>query len=340
MRFNTLAREADTNRTLYDGLLQRFKELNAASGISASNVSIIDDADPPLFPSSPNMLKNLALALLFGVSLAAIVVFFKDQFDDAIRVPEDVEQKLQIPLLGVIPKAQREEPEDALLDPKSPISEAYNSLRGSLMYATPEGLPPVMLVTSAQPSEGKSTTSYAIASSFSRMGRSVILIDVDLRRPSLHKRMGYDNARGLSTLLTSSDPIDTVTHDSNQPGLTYVPSGPIPPSPTEIISSRRMQEVIDEFAAAYDVVILDSPPILGLADAPTISALVDGVVFVIEADRARRGTLKTSMRRLRSMRPNILGAVLTKFDANKAGNRYSEYYGYDYYQYIPDEKKV
>ena len=340
VRYNTLAREADTNRQLYDSLLQQYKNLNAAAGISASNVAIIDDADPPLNPSAPNLFKNLAGALMIGFVVAAFTVFLKDQFDDAIRVPEDIEQKLQLPLLGVIPKALRQEPEDALADPKSPISEAYNSLRGSLLYSTPRGLPPMLLVTSAQPSEGKSTSSYAIASSFARMGQSVLLVDVDLRRPSLHKRIGSDNAVGISTLLTSDADFRSVLSDSGQPNLTLITSGPVPPSPTEIITSARMQQLLDELGEAYDVVILDSPPILGLADAPTLSALVDGVVLVVEAGRTRRGTLKTSLRRLRSMRPNILGALLTKFDANKAGNRYSEYYGYDYYQYSPDEKRT
>ncbi len=333
VKYSLLAREADTNRQLYDGLLQRFKELNASSGISLSNISIIDSAEVPAGPSSPNLMKNLMIAFLIGIGLAAVTVFFKDQFDDSIRVPEDVETKLAIPLLGVVPRSHSEEPEDALSDPKSPISEAYNSLRGSLLYSTSEGLPQVLLVTSAQPSEGKTTTSYAIASSFARMGKTCLLIDADMRRPSLHRRVGNDNARGLSTLLTSQELLEGVLLPSGLDGLTLLTSGAIPPSPTELLSSIRLEKILQEAARAFEVVVVDSPPILGLADAPTMAALVDGVVFVVEADRNRRGSLKTALRRLRSMRPVILGAVLTKFDPLKAGNRYSEYYGYEYYQY-------
>ncbi len=333
VKYSLLAREADTNRQLYDGLLQRFKELNASAGISLSNISIIDTAEVPGGPSSPNLLKNLMIAFLAGIGLAAITVFFKDQFDDSIRVPEDVETKLGLALLGVVPRAQGEEPEDALVDPKSPISEAYNSLRGSLIYASPDGLPQIMLVTSAQPSEGKTTTSYAIAASFARMGKAVLLIDADLRRPSLHRRVNYDNERGLSTLLTSHETVESVLLPSGQDGLTLMTSGVIPPSPTELLSSVRLEQVLQEAARTFEVIVIDSPPILGLADSPTMSALADGVVFVVEADRSRRGSLKTALRRLRAMRPIILGAVLTKFDPLKAGNRYSEYYGYEYYQY-------
>lgn len=338
VQYNLLAREADTNRTIYDGLLQRYKELNAAAGITASNISVVDDADPPLGPSSPNLFLNLAIALLLGLGLAGLVVLFREQFDDAIRVPEDVENKLHLPLLGVIPKSD-DEPEAALSDPKSIISEAYNSLGGSLLYSTTEGLPEVILVTSAQPSEGKSTTSFAIASGFARIGKRTVLVDMDLRRPSIHRRVGFDNDRGMSNLLTSRDPIETVLVESGQPNLKVISSGPVPPSPTELIASTRMRALVEELSEKFDVVVIDSSPILGLADAPLMAALADGVLLIVEAERSRRGTLKSSLRRLRSMRPVILGAVLTKFDPNKAQNRYSEYYGYDYYQYETGSSK-
>jgi capsular exopolysaccharide synthesis family protein len=333
VRYSLLAREADTNRQLYDGLLQRYKELNASAGIALSNISIIDAAEVPEGPSSPNLFKNLLVAILIGMGLAGLTVFFKDQFDDSIRVPEDVEAKLGLPLLGVVPKAQGEEPEDALADPKSPISEAYNSLRGSLLYSTAQGLPQIILLTSAQPSEGKTTSSFAVASGLARMGKTVLLVDADLRRPSLHRQIDYDNSRGLSTLLTSHDGLDTAVMPSGQENLTLLTSGAIPPSPTELLSSQRLEHILQEAARQFEVVVIDSPPILGLADAPTMAAMADGVIFVVEADRNRRGALKTALRRLRAMRPVVLGAVLTKFDPLKAGNRYSEYYGYEYYQY-------
>ncbi len=338
VQFNILAREANTNRILYDGLLQRFKELNAAAGISASNIAVIDNADPPLGPSSPNLMTNLLIGLILGSGLAAGVALVRDQFDDSIRVPEDVEHKLDLSLLGVIPKSDDDVGEE-IADPKSAVSEAYSSLGGSLLYSTSEGLPQVMLITSAQPTEGKSTTSFAIATGFARIGRRTVLIDADLRRPSLHRRIGTGNEAGMTTLLTSSDAVETAIIAAAQPGLSLITSGPIPPAPTELIASHRMQALLDELAEKFDVVIIDSPPILGLADAPLMAPLADGVIMVIEADRSRRGTLKASLRRLRAMRPLILGAVLTKFDARKSsyGYGYSEYYSSSYYQYRAED---
>lgn len=336
VQYRLLEREADTNRTVYEGLLQRYKELNAAAGISASNIAIIDTAVPPIRPSSPNLLRNLLLALVLGITSSGIVIYLRTLLDDSVKVPEDVEGKLQMPLLGVIPLAKELDIDSAMEDPKSTISEGYNSLRSALLYSTATGLPKTLLVTSSQPSEGKSTTSLAIAKGIARLGRSVVLLDVDLRRPALHRTipmLNGENDRGVTNILTSQSTIEEVLRDTDVEHLKIITSGPIPPSPTELLSSNRMTQMIEELSAKFDLVLLDSPPVLGLADSPLMAALVDGVVIVIQSDRSRRGSLKASLRRLRNMRTTILGGVLTKFDPSDMGNRYSEYYGYNYYQY-------
>ena len=332
VQYNLLAREADTNRALYDGLLQRYKELNAAAGVATSNVAIIDQAEPPLGPSSPNHTRDIMLALILGLFLAALMVFLSIQLDDAIRVPEDMETKLGLPLLGIVPHSEGD-PQEALLDPKSQLSEGYNALRASLLHSTPAGLPAVLLITSAQPGEGKTTTAQAVSLTLARLGKTVLLVDGDLRRPAIHRVFGLANERGLSTLLTTLDPLESVVHASIEPRLSLLPSGPVPPSPTELVASNRFRSLIDQMAEKFDVVVIDSPPILGLADAPTMSAMVDGVVFVVEAGRGRRGGLKAALRRLRSMRPNLVGGVLTKFDTSQAANKYSDYYGSHNYEY-------
>ena len=172
---------------------------------------------------------------------------------------------------------------------------------------------------------------------FARMGRKVLLVDADLRRPSVHRLIGNENRHGLSSLLVSADPAGSAVVRSAQPNLDVLPSGPIPPNPTELLTAPRMIALLDEFASQYDVVILDSPPVLGLADAPALAALVDGVVFVIEAERGGRGSLKTALKRLRAVNGAVLGGVLTKFDPSELGNRYSEYYGASYYRYDAGE---
>ena len=325
---------SEQDRDVKYNLLERFKDLNASAGISISNVSIIDTADVPLSPTSPNIPINLLVGLLTGVVLAAITVLVKDYFDDSIRVPEDIEAKLNLALLGVIPKSSSGNPTDELGDPKSGLTEAYNSLRGALLYAHSGGLPETLLVTSAQASEGKTTTSYAIALGLARIGKRVLLIDADMRRPSLHRLIDSDNGRGFSNLLTSLDPISSAALPGGAENLWLITSGPIPPSPTELLASGRLKALLNEGSKEYDVVVIDSPPVLGLADAPLMSALVGGVVFVVEADRSRHGSLRSALRRIGSMRAIMLGSVLTKFDPFKRNNRYySSYYGYEYYQY-------
>jgi Mrp family chromosome partitioning ATPase len=157
-----------------------------------------------------------------------------------------------------------------------------------------------------------------------------------LRRPALHRAISIlngENSRGVSSILTSQGTVDEVIRDTDIELLKVITSGPIPPSPTELLSSSQITRLVEQLSKRFDLVILDSPPILGLADSPMMSILVDGVVIVIQSDRSRRGSLKASLRRLRSMRANILGGVLTKFDPTASSNRYSEYYGYSYYQY-------
>ena len=341
VRYNVLAREADTARSIYEGLLQRHRELNASAGIASSNIAIIDRAQVPSSPSSPSLPRNLAIGLLLGMAMAVAAVFLRDQLDDVIHTPEDVESKLGLSLLGVVPRSERDAPLEDLAEPKSAIAEAYNSMRGALLYSTPKGLPKIIVVTSAQAAEGKSTTSFAMAAGFARIGIAPLLIDADLRRPALHRLAGIKTEKGLTDLLVSQgDPADLgVSIEVGDARFDLLPAGPLPPSPSELLSSPRMAQLLEAFAQRYGVVIVDSPPILGLADAPMLAAIGDGTVFVVEAERGRSGSLKAAIRRLRAMEPTILGAVLAKFDPAKSGNRYSAYYGYDYYAYSEERSE-
>lgn len=331
VRYNILAREADTNRTLYDGLLQRYKDLTAQAGISSSNILLIDPADPPLGPSSPNLFKNLMYALFAGILLAAAMVFIRMQLDDVIRVPEDAEEKLGLPVLGVIPRPSDSVATD-LQDPKSQMSEAYNSLRSAIGFSMPENAPPVLLVTSATAAEGKSTTAISIARGFARLGARTLLVDVDLRRPSVHRLVDALNEKGLSSVLTAKDKLaDAIIHDEAS-GIDVLPAGPLPTSPSELFSSGRFTLLLEELVSQYDKIILDSPPVLGLADAPTISTMAGAVLFVIEANNSRAGIIRGSLRRLLLARARLLGVALTKFDPSR-GYGYSYYHTYDYYNY-------
>lgn len=324
VRYNTLAREADTNRSVYEGLLLRYRELYASAGISTSNVAIIDQAEPPVSPSSPVLLLNFAVAFGLGAACAGLIVYTREQLDDRIRAPEDVERKVGLNLLGVIPLSEFDDLQGELEDPRSNLSEAYSALCSSLLFST-RGLPKTILVTSAKASEGKSTTSLAVAQGLAHIGKRTLLLDADLRRPSLHLMVGSSNRVGLSNLLIGEVSISDAIHPSGDANLSMLPSGPLPPSPAELLSLPRVPALLDALSERFDVVVIDSAPILGLADSPVLSALVDGIVMVIASDGGTGGHIKSAMRRIRLMNGKILGAVLTKYDPDRAGNSYSSY---------------
>lgn len=330
VRYNILRREVDTNRALYDALLQRYKEISAAAGITANNISVVDRADPPIGTVSPRPLLNLALSIISGLLLGAALVFLRENFDDAIRSAEDVERKLGLPAIGVIPRLKEEADVGSVMaDRKSDMSEAYAALRSALLLATPTGAPRSLIFTSSGPGEGKSTSALAIARSFAQIGRKVVLIDADMRRPSQHKRLQLENKAGLSSVLASQSSFDEVRIETDQPGLDLVTAGPIPMNPAELIAGPGMQALIDRCERMYDLVVIDSPPVLGLADAPTLVSDVGSTVFVVEANRVHGRQATNALGRLRATNARILGVLLTKFDA-KAIGYYSSSYGYVY----------
>lgn len=330
VRYNILRRDLDTNRTLYDGLLQRYKEISAAAGITANNISIVDRADPPVGTVRPRPLLNLALSIVAGLLLGAGLAFLRENFDDAIRSTEDVERKLGLPAIGVIPRLKEEtDTRIAMNDRKSEMSEAYAALRSTLLLSTPTGAPKSLIFTSSGPGEGKSTSALAIARSFAQIGQKVVLIDADMRRPSQHKRFEVANKQGLSSVLASQATFDQVRIQTDQPGLDLVTAGPIPINPAELIAGPGMQKLVDYCEHTYDMVVIDSPPVLGLADAPTLASDVGNMVFVVEANRVHGRRANDALARLSSSNARILGVLLTKFDA-KAIGYYSSEYGYVY----------
>lgn len=328
VRYNILKRETDTNRTMYDGLLQRYKEVSAEAGISINNISLVDTADIPNRPVSPRLFVNLAIAILAGLALAGATVFVREKFDDAVRSPDDVPRKLGLPLLNTVPLLKSgETPGTALEDPRSTLSESYAALRTALELAHADGLPGTLVFTSCRPAEGKSTSAYAVARDFARTGKRVVLIDGDLRRPSLHRFFGLPNNHGLTSVLARHRPLDAVVQATDIERLAFLSTGPLPPNPAELLSGAALKTMLGDLRRDFDLVIIDSPPVLGLADAVILAAQADAVVFVTEANIAHHGQAKAAIRRLRVANTPILGAVLTKFNAKKAG------YGYDYGYY-------
>ncbi len=330
IQYNIFQQEVDTNRALYDGLLQRFKEIGVAGGVGVNNISIVDSADVPQKPSSPRPFFNLFISFLAGLALAALVAFALEQIDEAIADPVEVEKRLGLPLLGSVPKVEGMTPKEALLDRKSDLVDAYLAVQTNLSFATEHGVPRSFAVTSTRPAEGKSTTSLALATTLARAGRNVILVDGDMRSPSVHHLGGVDHDRGLSNFLTGQDEISSLTFPMSDLGFSAMSAGPIPPNAAELLTGSRLTLLIDRLLETYDHVVIDSPPVMGLADAPLIASRVEGVIYAVESHGIRSSIVKTALGRLASANARVIGAVLTKFEARKAHYGYGYEYGYGY----------
>ena len=330
IQYNIYQQEVDTNRSLYDGLLQRFKEIGVAGGVGVNNVSIVDPADTPQRPSSPRMLLNVLISLVLGVGLGGLAALALEQIDEAIADPGEVERRLGLPLLGSVPKLRNGTPKEALLDRKSDLVDAYLAVQTNLAFTTEHGVPKSFAVTSTRPAEGKSTTALALATTLARAQKKVILVDGDMRSPSVHHLGGVDHDRGLSNFLSGEEDIGTLTFPMTDLGFTAMSAGPIPPNAAELLTGHRLSLLVERLLETYDHVVIDSPPVMGLADAPLIASRVEGVIYAVESHGIRSSMVKTALGRLASANARIIGGVLTKFEARRAHHGYGYEYGYGY----------
>jgi len=336
IQYNILKREVDTNRQLYDGLLQRYKEVGVAGDVRSNNISIIDRAQVPRWRFKPNLLLNLAIGLLLGAMLGVLAAFLLEFLDDTIKTPDDVEHKLKLPVLGIIPKlGSKENLAEVAADLQSSFSEAYRSVRTALQFATDHGVPKTLLVTSSGPGEGKSTTALALARNLTQLGKRVLLVDADLRKPSLHKTLGLRAEAGLSHLLAGGCSFSAAVQQADDERLHVILAGPLPPNPAELLSGSKLVSLLTIGTERYDHVIVDGPPVLGLADAPILSNAIDGTLLVVNSAKTKIGAAQAALKRLLTARARIVGCLLTKYDARAAGYGYGYGYGgaYSYYTY-------
>ncbi|KQN36469.1 hypothetical protein ASG37_12735 [Sphingomonas sp. Leaf407] len=332
VQYNIFKREVDTNRQLYESLLQRFKEVSAEAGVATNNITLVDSAEAPRRPTSPRPLVNMALALVAGVFLAGLYAFGRERLDDAIRDPRDVETKLHLPLLGVVPEQEEGDPLVALRDTKSEIAEAYYAIRTSLELSSNQGLPRSLLVTSSQMAEGKSTTSYALARDFASIGHKVLLVDADLRRPSLHRLMNMSAAdKGLSTVLARMTPVEDAVVSTDTDNLSFLPAGPLPPDPANLFAGTVPADLLAKLGERYDLIVLDGPPVLALADATALASSAAATVIIAEAGGAHYGQVRNAITRLVRAQGHVLGCIVTKYNRRKSGYAATgNYYRYDY----------
>jgi polysaccharide biosynthesis transport protein len=340
VQYQILKREADTNKELYNGLLQRLKETGVSASLTASNIQVLDRAEVPKTPFKPNKTRNIMLSLIGGLLGGIGLAFFTEYLDNTIKTPDDVEKKIVLPPLGLVPEysgAKSNLPIEYIShsDSKSPMAEAYRSIRTFLLLSSGGKPPRVMMVTSPERDEGKTTTSINTAISLTTQSDvKVVIVDADMRKPRLHSIFELGNAKGLSTYLSGNMEFgDDLIKSTDIKNFNIITAGPIPPNPAELLSSYRFRDLIQGLYSLYNFIIIDTPPILGIADPLIVSQYTDGVIMVVRSGKTPKETAKEARRLLEGVNAKILGVVLNSVD--QAAMRYSYYYKY----YYTDEKK-
>ncbi len=308
--------------------------LNFYQGSRTNYLSVVEPAIIPTTPVSPRLKLNVLVAAAIGFTLAAGAAFLLEYLDDTIKTDEDVDRVLKLPILGTITRIQRvREPSDHLVtmqDTYSPVTEAYRVLRTNIQFSSLSNPSPQLLVTSTSPQEGKTTTACNLAITIAYAGKRVILADTDFRRPSVHRFFGLSNQVGLTSLLLDDTlSVEEVLVETAVAGLKLMPSGPLPPNPAELLGSAPMQKRLDQMKELADVIIFDSPPVLAVADATILGALCSGVILIVDAGHTRSDAVRRAKETLSQLNLKVLGVVLNKLTARRAGG----YYYYNYYSH-------
>jgi len=357
IEYNLLKRDADTYRQLYEGLLQRLKEAGVSAGLRSNNFRIVDAARAPVAPVEPNIPRNLLFALVLGSATGVGLAFLLEGIDNTIRSTEQAQMISGLAPLGIIPlgsKSAREGPNPKRLviasskeavelvtqvRPQSQMAESYRALRTSLLLSNLGSPPKVIMITSALPQEGKTTTSINCAVVLAQKGVRVLLIDADLRRPSIHKTLGMGPRSGLSNVLTGSTTLDqTIARTTVLPTLHVLPAGTPPPNPAELLASTNMRDVLAELRQQYDHIVVDTPPSLSVTDAVVLSPRADAVVLVIRSGQTTKQALRRSRDILAQVSAKVVGVLLNAVDLSSPDYYYYYEYQGKYAQYYRSEE--
>jgi capsular exopolysaccharide synthesis family protein len=335
--YSVLQREAESNRQVYESLLQREKELRVIANSRANNVRVLDRAEVPGGPFTPNVNRAWMMAMLFGLGLGVAASFAIDYLDDTVKTPEDITWRLKLHFLGLVPKVRGER--HPLLSGPVPhdFGEAFRALRTALVASNTGTSTRIVAITSAQPLEGKTTTAVNIALALAIGGARVLLIDADMRRPSLHKALRLPNDKGLSHLLVGESRMREVVQRTGDPNLLVITAGKTPPNPSELLGSDRMKAFVQQLAVGpFDWVIIDTPPVLAVTDAVILAPIVSGVTFVLGAEMTRWRLAERAIETLQSGHPQSISAVLNRVDFDRNRYYYSRYYGHQYKSYYAE----
>jgi capsular exopolysaccharide synthesis family protein len=362
IEYSVLKRDAESNRQLYQDLLQRLKEAGVSAGLRSSNIRVVDVARTPTSPITPDVPRNIRFGVLLGLACGIGLAFVLESLDTSIRNMEELSAISTLPALGTIPlqlssngslrkrlkmvSAETEKSESPALvtyaRPKSEAAEAYRALRTSILLSSFGAPPKVILVTSASPQEGKTTISANSALVLAQRGSRVLLIDADLRRPSIDKLFGVRSRGGLSTLISGSDKVeDVVIPCPEVPNLWILPAGPIPPQPAELLGSTVMKDHIAHWRSFFDHIIIDTPPCLSVTDAVLLSPEADRVILVARSGQTTKAALRRACEMLLQVNARVMGIVLNALNRHSAeeyyqyGGRYANHY---YHEESPEDK--
>ena len=366
VQYNILKREAEANKQLYDGMLQKLKEAGITAGLRSSNIRIVDPALIPGGPSRPNKPRNIMLSILVGLVGGIGLALLREYLDNTVKTPDDIETLARLPSLAVVPAMAAsngkhrgrfsnllkspaivsKEGRAELVShhmPQSQMSEAFRALRTSLLLSQADHPPQVILMTSALPREGKTTAAVNLAVTLAQLGDKTLLVDADLRKPGINRALSLVDGKhaGLSSYLAGVSSLDliTVPHPAIA-NLAAIPTGPIPPNPADLLSSRRLTELVADLRSRYKFVVIDSPPIMAATDAVILSVLVDGVLMVVRSGETPKEAFTRTRDLLAGVKCRILGVVLNAVDASSPDYYYSyRYYPYSYGGYGREEGK-
>jgi capsular exopolysaccharide synthesis family protein len=347
IEYHRLDRAREQNEKLYQMLLERMKESDLERMMRVNNVRIVDAASEPTIPIRPRSGIMTSLGGLLGLLLGVALAVLRQKLDSSVKTPGDVEQVLGSTFLGLLPaiagdgsprnrsgRRRAQQPAGALElivhnAPRSGTAEAARSIRTNLMFMNPDRPYKKILVSSAAPSEGKTTVACSIAIAFAQGGQRVCIIDCDLRRPRLHRIFGRSGDAGVTSVLVGDATIDEVARQTVVDNLWAIPAGPLPPNPADLLHSARFKQLLEDLGERFDRVIIDSPPVVAVTDSAIISTLVDGAVFVVRGSKTPRGLAAQGLRALRDVDAKVIGVVLN--DVNLNSNEYN-YYHYYYYK--------
>ena len=320
----------------YANLLQSFEQVRLAEAATTSNVVLEEPAIAPTLAISPRVKRNTALAAMMGLLLAAGLVVLRENLDDKVKDPDALSELVGLPVLGLIARTRRGADASGpivIAEPRSPLTEAYRALRTNIEFASVDQPIRTILITSPSPDDGKSTVAVNLAAVLAQGQRNVVVVDADLRRPTVHKRLDLTNRSGLSELFVQADArMADALRPTRQDSLQVLAAGLLPPNPAELLGSHKMEEILGEIRAHVDMVVIDTPPVTVVTDAVVLAPRVDGVLLVVRAGATRLGSAQLAVEQLRRVGANIIGIVVNDIPLGRAGYGYAYQGYYKYYR--------